>query len=99
MLVASLQVQVQAQAQAQGVCKIRGCRMLLQHDTATLLEDAGKLDSAVRLSNKAKSCPLTPLEPDCPRHETLSGVGLIVGTQEDEQRRPFPLLVQLCGPI
>lgn len=45
MLVVCLQVQVQAQAQ--GVCKIRGCRMLLQHDTATLLEDAGKLDSAV----------------------------------------------------
>lgn len=45
-MVVCLQVQAQAQAQVQGVCKIRGCRMLLQHDTATL-EDAGELDSDV----------------------------------------------------
>lgn len=50
---------------------------------------------SLRLSNKPKSYPLGP---DCPRHETLSGVGLIVRANKSEQRHSFPLLV-LCAAL
>lgn len=61
------------------MCKIRGCRMILQRDTATL-EDAGELDSAVSELATQQQSQILPVRTvrtglSAPRNAERGGVG------------------------